>query len=178
MQNPPQIPVSIVSSTNPGTIDPANQCFPPPPPNVVQGASASAVNSDGEAQRLNLNPHQTQGSSGVTVTPASASLVNSNGETQRLELNIHQAANSGVTATPTSGPTVTVSGDDWQRPNLAPPEVATPTGSGLPIEVHAGSASQVRHSPPQIAVPGRPAIDLQANTSIPKAGLPKNVFVR
>ena len=178
----PPIPL-ITTSNNPGTVDPASQSFPAPPNGTAPFASTSVTNSDGEAQRLNLTPHQV-GSNGVTVTPASAALVNSNGESQRLSVDIHQTANSGVTVSHSTAPTVNVSGDDWQRPNLATPDVAAITGTGLPTEVHAGSASAVKWTPPQLATPPqittpmRPVVALPANTGIRNTGLPKNVNVR
>lgn len=140
--------VSIVTSTNPGVVDPASQSYP-----MVTVVSKSAPRP-------------------------SAPTRDSNGDEQRLDLGARMAGSRGVSVTVSSAPVVNVSGDHAQRLDMRGPVVAESGSKGLPVNVSADSVSHAKYTPPTVAQTFRPAVNLAADTSVKGGGLPKNVLIR
>jgi len=63
------------------------------------------------------------------------------------------------------------------RPAVADDVAPQSIARGLPMEVHAGSASQVKSRPPESAEGRPPAKDVHAGSGRP-GGLPMNVYVK
>ena len=145
-------PSSVTTTTNPGTVNPADQGYPPAigrsdqTRSSTRFASASSVNSNGEQQHVCFD-HNSDASNGVTV----------------------QITGHGL-------PTEVHAGSASQTRNLTSVTAQT-TSQGLPADVHAGSASHARTLAPIIAKTTNPAVTVQAGTNRP-GGLPTNVYVR
>lgn len=157
------------------TVSPASQSYAVPLGVDVSLSSGSLVFSNGESQRRDMRAPDAP-SVGVTVTPSSAALVNSNGDAQRPIVDHNQAASSGVTVTRSAPLSITSNGEQ-QRLSMEKPDVAIPTGTGLPANVFADSQNLARSMPPQVAQVTSPAVTVDANTSS-RSGLPVNVHIR
>jgi hypothetical protein len=144
-----QLPAPGITSTNPGLVNPADQAYP-------------AVKSCDDQTR-------------IAGTHASASAINSNGEQQRVQN--RAMANSGVTVSAASVPLTDFSGDSGHRLDMHAPDESRSTGTGLATEVFPGTVNHARMTPPDIAVPLPPSVNVQADTRI-SGGLPINVHIR
>ena len=106
-----------------------------------------------------LNNHQNPG----TVNPADHSFPS--------------AAALPVAASAPASASVKSSSGELQLPALRTSVAAKVAGKGLTQEVHAGSASQVRQIPVDVAPTSPPAKDYDGGRRRP-GGLPVNVYIR